>query len=242
MNHYLIKLREIEQAPNDSFVSFVSAPTRLESEKRVEKEAATKAGKGFVSFVSAESKPVDSPKCATEPDRQNRQYPCRVTFEGLESGTAGQMENPGTPLGTVTGRPYDSMLPALRSKCPELIEPGRWLQAISDAEAFLAAWGAQAGTLGWTARELFGLHPVTELPAPTFRRLSRYDSTGLIWLLQGRPVIGLTETEAAIQSAGAAVMYRKLRKPPLGPLALDDMEPRSWPAQSPLATQGVRDE
>jgi hypothetical protein len=95
------------------------------------------------------------------------------------------------------------------------------------------AWGAQAGTVGWTARELFGLHPVTERPAPTFRRLSRYDSTGLIWLLQGRPVIGLTENEAAIQSAGAVVTYRKQRKPALGPLgdSLDDMDPRSTRAE-----------
>jgi hypothetical protein len=64
----------------------------------------------------------------------------------------------------------------------------------------------------WTAREPFGLHPVPERPAPTFRRLSRYDSTGLIWLLQGPPVIALTETEAAIQGAGGVVVYRTERK------------------------------
>jgi hypothetical protein len=135
---------------------------------------------------------------------------------------------PGTARGTVAGHPYDSLLIALRSKCPEQVEPERWLQAINDAEAFLTIWGAQAGALGWTARELFGLHPVAERPAPTFRRSSRYDNTGLIWLLQGRPVIALTETEAAIQSAGAVVMYRKHRKPAYGPLGdcLDDMEPR----------------
>jgi hypothetical protein len=51
-----------------------------------------------------------------------------------------------------------------------------------------------------------------------------YDSMGLIWLLQGRPVIALTESQAAIQSAGAVVTYRKLNKPALGPL---DMELRS---------------
>jgi hypothetical protein len=56
--------------------------------------------------------------------------------------------------------------------------------------------------------------------------LSRYDSTGLIWLLQGRAVIALTETEAAIQSSGGVVMYRKYHKPAFGPLgdSLDDME------------------
>jgi hypothetical protein len=237
MNHYLVKLRNIERAANDSFVSFVSPPNRLESEKRDEKEAATIAGKGFVSFVSAESKPFDSPKCATEPDRQNRQYPYWVTFEGLKSGTAGPLEG----LGTVPGHSYDSALEALRSKCPELVEPERWLKAVSDTVAFLAVWGPEARVLGWTVGELFGLHPVPEQPAPTFRRLSRYDTTGLIWLLQGRPVIGLTETEAGIQSAGAVVMYRKHRKPALGPLgdSLDDMEPRSSPALTPLAAKGA---
>jgi hypothetical protein len=127
-----------------------------------------------------------------------------------------------------TPEPYPGTLAALCSKCPELVETDRWDQTIRDADSFLAKWGQQAQALGWTARELFGLHPVPVQPAPTFRRLARYDTTGLIWLLQGRPVIALTETEAAIQSAGAVVMYRKFRKPAFGPLgdSLDDMEPR----------------
>jgi hypothetical protein len=41
---------------------------------------------------------------------------------------------------------------ALRSKCPKLIEPDRWQQAIHDADSLLAKWGAEAHTLGWTAR------------------------------------------------------------------------------------------
>lgn len=144
------------------------------------------------------------------------------------SGTVGHDENPGTARGTVVGHPYVSVLAALRSKCPEFVEAGRWQQAVRDAEVFVPKWGEQALALCWTIQELFGLHPVPERPAPNFRRLSRYDFTGLIWLLQGRPVIALTETEAAIQSSGAAVMYRKHRKPAFGPLgdSLDDLEPR----------------
>jgi hypothetical protein len=157
---------------------------------------------GFVSFVSAQSSPnseFQNPKNTTDVNRQNCQ------------------------------NPYWRVLEELRSGCPALVETDRWDQAIRDANSFLAKWGQQAHALGWTIRELFGLHPVAERPAPTFRRLSRYDSIGLIWLLQGRPVIALTETEAAIQSAGAVVMYRKHRKPPYVPLGdcLDDMEPRS---------------
>ena len=114
----------------------------------------------------------------------------------------------------------------LRSKCPERVESDRWQQAILDANSFLAQWGAQAHALGWTARELFGLHPVPERPAANYSRLSRYDETGLIWLLQGKPVIGLTESEAAIRGhSGATVVYRKHNKPAFGPLGdyLDDM-------------------
>jgi hypothetical protein len=54
---------------------------------------------------------------------------------------------------------------------------------------------------------------------PSFSRLSRYDETGLIWLLQGRPVVALTETTAAIQSStGALTIYRRHNKPALGPV------------------------
>jgi hypothetical protein len=117
----------------------------------------------------------------------------------------------------------------LERRCPLHVDPADWQQAVEDGRKFLTRWGQQADRLGWTARDLFGLHPVPERPAANFRRLARYDATGLIWLVQGRPVIALTETEAAIQSAGAVVMYRKLRKPTLGPLgdSLDDMELRS---------------
>lgn len=134
----------------------------------------------------------------------------------------------GTPPGTVVGQsPFSTTLAALKSRCPELVEPARWQQAIQDAESFLAKWGPQAHALGWTARELFGLHQVPPLPAATYQRLSRYDATGLIWLLQGLSVVALTEGEAAIQRNGAVVVYRKDRKPAFGPLgdSLDDIAP-----------------
>jgi hypothetical protein len=68
--------------------------------------------------------------------------------------------------------------------------------------------------LGWTERDLFGLHEPPEKPHPSYRRLSRYDQTGLIWLLQGRPVVALTEVTAAIQSStGAITIYRRQTSP-----------------------------
>ena len=49
------------------------------------------------------------------------------------------------------------------------------------------------------------------------RWIARYDQTGLIWLLHGRPVIALTETEAAILApSGASLMYHRLHKPAPG--------------------------
>jgi hypothetical protein len=144
----------------------------------------------------------------------------------LGVGTAGQSENPGTAPGTAVGQSrYSVTLAALKSECPAAIETTRWQHAVADAASFIAKWGTQAEALGWTARELFGLHPVPPRPAPTYQRLARYDATGLIWLLQGCPVVALTESQAAIQRSGAVVMYRKHGKPALGPLgdSLDDM-------------------
>ena len=121
--------------------------------------------------------------------------------------------------------PYGHLLSALRSKCPDLIETDRWRQAVRDADSFLATWGEKAHTLAWTAHDLFGLHPVPECPAANYSRLARYDETGLIWLLRGRPVVALTETDAAIRGATTVLVYRKLRKPALGPVgdSLDDV-------------------
>jgi hypothetical protein len=147
--------------------------------------------------------------------------------QALGRGTVGECENGGTPLGTVVGQHYSEVFSALRSKCPELIENDRWQDAIHDAESFLPVWGQQAHSLGWTARELFGLHPMPERPASSYQRLSRYDCTGLVWLLRGRPVVALTADTAAIQTrSGGVLTYRKRNKPALGPVgdSLDDFD------------------
>ena len=124
--------------------------------------------------------------------------------------------------------PYGCTLAALQARCPDVVPAARWQQAIEDGRRFLAAWGEQADTLGWTARDLFGLHKPPAKPHPSYRRLSRYDETGLIWLLRGRPVVALTADTAAIQSAaGNVTVYRRHHKPALGPVgdSLDDLDP-----------------
>jgi hypothetical protein len=105
---------------------------------------------------------------------------------------------------------------ALEARCPDLVPVGRWHIAVEDGRRFLARWGEQAEPLGWTARDLFGLQRPPAKPHPSYSRLSRYDETGLIWLLQERPVVALTETTAAIQNpTGAITTYRRHNKPAL---------------------------
>jgi hypothetical protein len=121
--------------------------------------------------------------------------------------------------------PYGRVFSTLCERCPTHVKPARWQQATGDGQRFLAEWGEQAEALGWTARDLFGLHEVPTTPHPTYQRLSRYDCTGLVWLLQGCPVVALTEETAAIKMpTGSVTTYRKHNKPAYGPLgdSLDD--------------------
>jgi hypothetical protein len=65
-------------------------------------------------------------------------------------------------------------------------------------------------------------------PSASYSRLSRYDETGLTWLLCGREVVALTEATAAIQNpTGAITTYRRFNRPALGPVgdSLDDLGP-----------------
>ena len=122
--------------------------------------------------------------------------------------------------------PYRLIFDALERRCPDFVPNDRWKRAIEDAQSFLAIWGTEADALGWTASELFGLHPVPTKPHPSFQRLSRYDSMGLIWLLRGRPVVALTATEALICCPdGAILSYRRQSNRVPGPLGdgLDDI-------------------
>jgi hypothetical protein len=112
----------------------------------------------------------------------------------------------------------------LERRCPAHVDLGSWRQTVEDGCRFLAQWGEQAEALNWSPADLFGLAPVPEKPAANYRRLSRYDETGLLWLLHGRPVVALTDTTAAIQCpTGAIVTYRRHDKPALGPLG-DSLE------------------
>jgi hypothetical protein len=114
---------------------------------------------------------------------------------------------------------------ALERRCPKYVNQDRWQQAIADGRRFLAQWSESAAGLGWSARDLFGLAEIPDGPGSNYQRLSRYDQTGLIWLLQGRPVVALTSDTAVIETTTGTFTYRRHDKPALGPLgdSLDDM-------------------
>jgi len=116
----------------------------------------------------------------------------------------------------------------LQLRPPAHIPEDRWQQAIADGRAFLHQWGETAQRLGWTSVDLFGLHTPPEQPHPFYNRLSRYDATGLCWLLQGKKVIALTTNTATIRhlATGNITTYRRHNKPALGPLgdSLDDLQ------------------
>ena len=67
---------------------------------------------------------------------------------------------------------------------------------IADAESFLVTWGKTADRAGWTALDLFGVHPT----APT----ARFDVMGLIPIVRGRSVCVLTEKSATIDCKSGA--------------------------------------
>jgi hypothetical protein len=125
-----------------------------------------------------------------------------------------QKMGPASPQDDLHLATYSQALAALRAECPAYVDAADWQRAIEDGHRFVTQWGKQAEALGWAPADLFGLYTPPEKPAPNYRRLSRYDQTGLIWLLRGRPVIALTQTAATILArSGANLTYHRHNKP-----------------------------
>jgi hypothetical protein len=125
---------------------------------------------------------------------------------------------------------YREAFGVLQLRPPALILVGRWRQCVRDGSRFLAKWGSQAEALGWSSADLFGLHTPAANPHPSYRRLSRYDQTGLLWVLQGRDVIALTEATATIRNpaTGSLTTYRRFNKPALGRWAIHWTISNDW--------------
>jgi hypothetical protein len=101
---------------------------------------------------------------------------------------------------------YAHAFQELERRCPDHIRVAEWHQAIEDGLRFLAQWSRPAEALGWDARDLFGLPPLPNKFVAGYRRLSRVELVGLVWLLRGRPVVALTATGAAIRATSGSIL------------------------------------
>jgi hypothetical protein len=150
---------------------------------------------------------------------------CAVSAVSAVSQPQAEFNNQSDTLSRIRRLPR--ILSALEARCPAHVPVARWQQCVEDGRRFLATWGEQAERLGWTSADLCGLFPVPANPHPSFARLSRYDGTGLIWLLEGRPVVALTADTASIRyPTGNILTFRKNSRPALGPLgeSLGDLQ------------------
>jgi hypothetical protein len=123
--------------------------------------------------------------------------------------------------------PLTKVFNILERRCPDYVPQDRWHQAVDDGRRFLATWEDRATAFCWTPKDVFGLHTPPAKPHPSYSRLSRYDETGLVWLLEGRVVVAMSSSTAAIKhKSGSVTNYRKDNKPGLGPLgdSLDDFK------------------
>lgn len=101
-------------------------------------------------------------------------------------------------------------------QCPANYWPERWQQLVDDGGCFLDRWGHQAAKLGWQALDVFGVNPL----APELR----YDGMGLIPLLQGRPVIAITDSTARID-CGRGINQTYQRMPRSEAICLWELTP-----------------
>jgi hypothetical protein len=161
----------------------------------------------------------------TKPTKHT-EAPLSSVLSGPKGGILSKSEWAGDS-GSRVPAAYAKAFTELWRVCPAHVDADDWRQARDDARNFLKTWGEQAEALGWSARDLFGLAPVPERPIARYRRLHRYDLTGLCWLLGGRSVIALTEATAAIEHrTGAVTIFRRHNRPALGPVTPSNQRER----------------
>jgi hypothetical protein len=184
------------------------SPATIPTAPPTSSKSATTAYPQNLQNLGSPSVPVPTPVLQEAPDEA--------------SPTTGNVKLPAA-----SGR-YQKAFTHLLVEPPAHISADRWQQAVEDGRSFLTAWGEQADAFGWDSRDLFGLDIPPADPHPSYSRLSRYDNTGLCWLLQGKDVIAMTADTATIRNprTGAITIYRRSNKPGLGPVgdSLDDFK------------------
>ncbi len=92
----------------------------------------------------------------------------------------------------------------LAMACPASCPAARWEGLREDSYTFLRDHAALAHGLGWTALDLFGVHPV--------KPWERLDDMSLVPLLQGRRITALSESRAEFRDhGGGELTYRRAR-------------------------------
>jgi hypothetical protein len=81
---------------------------------------------------------------------------------------------------------------------PDWMSPDRWKMLLHDAQRCLDRWSSTAHAMGWTALDLFGVHPT--------RPAVRFDVMGVLFLLQGGEVTALAALRASIRRPSGAVL------------------------------------
>lgn len=145
------------------------------------------------------SRPLRSSGTSFLAEKQSLTNPVTSVTTGtaILQGAADQPENGGAPA------EWHAILADLEQQnCPDWLSPDRWNALLANSENFLSRWGSAAHSLGWTALDLFGVHPI----APA----ARFDVMGLMLLTQGGAVVALTADGATVRrTTGAALSYQR---------------------------------
>ena len=143
------------------------------------------------------------PSCSDKSDKRGLKDSKVTTDKGAESGS-GRLASvvllavpPGVPETWVQG-----VADLLAMACPASCPAGRWQALREDSYTFLRDHAARAYGLGWTALDLFGVHPA--------KPWARLDTMGLVPLLNGARVTALSDTEAVTEKpSGARLTFRR---------------------------------
>ncbi len=100
---------------------------------------------------------------------------------------------------------------------PQAFTPARWVGLKSDATTLLVDHGDDLAAAGWTAADLFSVHP----KAPE----ARQDYKGAVPLIHGRKVDGVTPETVTLRSADGSrlTIYRTPSQP--GSVMLWELRP-----------------
>lgn len=154
--------------------------------------------------------PVSGPKFSTQKQL------LRAPVTSGTSGTTSFQQARAPDFASLYPAQWYAVLTALKAREPvEWLSTERWRFLISDTENFLQRWGSAAHSLGWTALDLFGVHPI----APA----ARFDVMGLLPIMNGGAVVNLTDDAATLRArTGAVLTYR--RSTERGAVLISDVE------------------